>query len=424
MSSPAIRIHGLGKRYRLGDVLGYGTLRDALSEGWGRFRGAGRPAPASIWALRDIEFDVAEGEAVGIVGRNGAGKSTLLKILSRITEPTTGRVEIYGRVSSLLEVGTGFHAELSGRENIFLNGAILGMSRSEILRRFDEIVEFAEIAAFIDTPVKRYSSGMYLRLAFAVAAHLEPEILIVDEILAVGDAQFQRKCLGRMRSVAGEGRTVLFVSHNLAAVRGLCTSGVLLDGGRLVQRGSIDAVLAAYADLDTSAGGLSWDRQADESSSRPPVRFVRVELDSSAPRVEASDPVRVLATVQVDDRPSHVIPALHFMGADESILFSTACWELDEMPPGRYTFAVTVPPYLLPEGRITISAYAYNTWRPGTIELPCDWIRRTISFDVDAGDWVEATRSRWLRTWPGAVRPRIPWQLLPSAEDCPSITPT
>lgn len=218
-----------------------------------------------FWALRDVSFRIKQGDRVGIIGRNGAGKSTLLKILSRITDPTSGRVRIAGRVASLLEVGTGFHPDLTGRENVFLNGAILGMTRLEIQRRFDEIVAFAEVERFLDTPVKRYSSGMYVRLAFAVAAHLDPEILIVDEVLAVGDAQFQRKCLGKMSEVAGHGRTVLFVSHNVAAIRTLCGTGMLLEGGRLVASGPVEEVVSAYMD-----GGPRQALEGTTSLPRPP----------------------------------------------------------------------------------------------------------------------------------------------------------
>jgi lipopolysaccharide transport system ATP-binding protein len=254
----AIRARGLGKRYRIGAGSGYRTLRDAVMEAvTAPFRavrqvaggeGATTPRPSeTIWALRDVSFDVAPGEAVGIIGRNGAGKSTLLKILSRITEPTEGTAQIRGRVGSLLEVGTGFHLELTGRENIFLNGAILGMTKAEIDRKFDQIVGFAEVDRFIDTPVKHYSSGMYLRLAFAVAAHLDPEILIVDEVLAVGDVQFQRKCLGKMQEVSrAQGRTVLFVSHNMDAIRRLCSRCLLLEGGRLVAQGDTPGVVGRY----------------------------------------------------------------------------------------------------------------------------------------------------------------------------------
>jgi lipopolysaccharide transport system ATP-binding protein len=251
----AVALEGLSKRYRLGvGQPRYRTLRDSLMSATrapldtarrlaGGSVGAGEPM---LWALRDITCEIAQGEVVGIIGRNGAGKSTLLKILSRITEPTTGTARIAGRVGSMLEVGTGFHNELTGRENIYLNGAILGMRRAEIQRKFDEIVEFAGVERFVDTPVKHYSSGMYLRLAFAVAAHLEPEVLLVDEVLAVGDVSFQKKCLGKMDDVARAGRTVLFVSHNMAAIRSLCQQGLVLDGGRLVQYGPVGAAIEKY----------------------------------------------------------------------------------------------------------------------------------------------------------------------------------
>jgi len=248
VSPVAIRVEGLGKRYRIGERERYRALRDTLVDAIKapirRRREQG--GDNTIWALRDVSLQVGQGEVLGVIGHNGAGKSTLLKILSRITEPTEGRAEVRGRVGSLLEVGTGFHPELTGRENIYLNGAILGMKRSEIARRFDEMVAFAEVERFIDTPVKRYSSGMYLRLAFAVAAHLEPEILLVDEVLAVGDAAFQKKCLGRMSDVAREGRTVLFVSHNLPSIEKLCQRVVVIDGGRVVMQGDPVTCIAAY----------------------------------------------------------------------------------------------------------------------------------------------------------------------------------
>jgi len=262
MSSSVIRVEGLGKRYYLSHQKRQDTLRDSLTQ---KFRQLGRRLAGAVgaesegeefWALRDVSFDVAQGDVVGIIGRNGAGKSTLLKILSRITEPTNGRATIRGRIASLLEVGTGFHPELSGRENIFLNGAILGMSRVEIRRKFDEIVAFAEVERFLDTQVKHYSSGMYVRLAFAVAAHLEPEILIVDEVLAVGDAQFQKKCLGKMEAVAAtEGRTILFVSHNLAAVARLCTRALYLESGQLKLAADTATVERQFlADLAVGSG--------------------------------------------------------------------------------------------------------------------------------------------------------------------------
>lgn len=261
MTQNAIKVENLCKSYLLGrkstGAEQYNALRDTIvhnarnfaKKAQNIFRGKSTLAGSGseeFWALKDINFEIRQGDRVGIIGRNGAGKSTLLKILSRITEPTSGRLLVNGRVSSLLEVGTGFHPELTGRENIFLNGAILGMSRREILHKFDEIVAFAEVERFLDTAVKRYSSGMYVRLAFAVAAHLEPEVLVVDEVLAVGDAQFQKKCLGKMNDVASEGRTILFVSHNMTAVSGLCTKGMLLDAGRLTKVGSTEEVIAEY----------------------------------------------------------------------------------------------------------------------------------------------------------------------------------
>jgi lipopolysaccharide transport system ATP-binding protein len=256
MADPIISVRGLGKQYRLGSAVRHDTLRDQLAHGTrsvGQWLSGGAPArpdgaePEIFWALKDVSFDVAPGEVVGIIGRNGAGKSTLLKILSQITEPTEGEVRLRGRVASLLEVGTGFHPELTGRENIFLNGAILGMSRAEIRRKFDDIVAFAEVEKFLDTPVKRYSSGMYVRLAFAVAAHLEPEILIVDEVLAVGDAAFQSRCMGKMEDVARQsGRTVLFVSHNMTAVQILCRRAVHLHDGRVRGIGPVDEQIRQY----------------------------------------------------------------------------------------------------------------------------------------------------------------------------------
>jgi lipopolysaccharide transport system ATP-binding protein len=285
--NPIIRVESISKKYRLGARrAGETTLREALA-GAARsplaaLRRRGERDDATLWALRDVSFEVRPGEVVGVIGRNGAGKSTLLKILSRITEPTAGRAELYGRASSLLEVGTGFHPELSGRENIYLNGAILGMRRGEIGRRFDEIVAFAEVERFIDTPVKHYSSGMHMRLAFAVAAHLEPEILIVDEVLAVGDAQFQKKCLGKMGSVAKEGRTVLFVSHNMAAVTNLCRRGLVLEQGRVVYAGTQAEAVARYLTSCRALGRSLRDR--DDRVGSGEVRVVAVEVRDSAGR--------------------------------------------------------------------------------------------------------------------------------------------
>lgn len=286
MSEFAVRVEHLGKRYRLGEREPYRALRDVIAGAAAApfrrqrvRRSGGSVGEEWLWALRDVSFDVQQGEAVGIIGRNGAGKSTLLKILSRITEPEDGYAEIRGRVASLLEVGTGFHPELTGRENVFLNGAILGMKTPEIRRKFDEIVAFAEVERFIDTPVKRYSSGMYVRLAFAVAAHLEPEILIIDEVLAVGDLAFQRKCLGKMNDVAKQGRTVLFVSHNVAAVQSLCTSGILLHDGRVMATGSASETVATYlGTLEHTATQSLADRR--DRQGKGLVRLVQVDISS------------------------------------------------------------------------------------------------------------------------------------------------
>jgi len=276
MSDVAIKVEELGKLYRLGEI-GTGTLSHDLNRAWARLRGKEDPfakigetndrttkgGSDFVWSLKDINFEVKQGEVLGIIGRNGAGKSTLLKILSKVTAPTTGRVKVRGRIASLLEVGTGFHPELTGRENIFLNGAILGMSKAEIRSKFDEIVDFSGVERYIDTPVKRYSSGMYVRLAFAVAAFLEPEILIVDEVLAVGDAEFQKKCLGRMKDVSvNDGRTVLFVSHNMGAVKALCNEVLLLKHGGVVFQGDKTAGINRYID-STSSVNSSYERKAD-----------------------------------------------------------------------------------------------------------------------------------------------------------------
>lgn len=286
MSDIAIHIEGLAKKYQIGRLKKKKTLRETLAstavkpvravQSLVHRNGHHRTSDETLWALRDISFEVKHGEVTGIIGRNGAGKSTLLKILSRITNPTEGYADIYGRVGSLLEVGTGFHPELTGRENIYLNGAILGMKRAEIKRKFDEIVAFSEVEQFIDTPVKHYSSGMYVRLAFAVAAHLEPEILLVDEVLAVGDAHFQKKCLGKMGEVAKEGRTVLFVSHNMGAVKSLCSSAIMLNGGRLAFQGNTQEAINNYLlKHQVNVNDLS---QVSNRQGRGPIRFRNVEV--------------------------------------------------------------------------------------------------------------------------------------------------
>ena len=295
-----ISVRGLGKRYHLGGGRSHDTLRDSLSHAArGLWRMVHRSTPqadgrddAILWALRNVTFDVANGEVVGLIGRNGSGKSTLLKVISQITEPSEGEVRVRGRVASLLEVGTGFHPELSGRENIFLNGAILGMTRAEILRKFDEIVAFAEVEKFLDTPVKRYSSGMYVRLAFAVAAHLEPEILVVDEVLAVGDSAFRQKCMGKMNDIASGGRTVLFVSHNLGAISQMCHRTVWLNSGQVVSAGPSEAVITEYVSELQKAGrsNATWEREGS-GRARLNAIHVRDAAGAETDKVGMGEPV-------------------------------------------------------------------------------------------------------------------------------------
>ncbi len=314
MSNLSIRVHNLSKQYAIGTAKNrHDTLRDQLMErltGIFQRNGKSRNRDHSIWALQDVSFEVKQGEVLGIIGRNGAGKSTLLKILSRVTEPTTGRAEVYGRIASLLEVGTGFHAELTGRENIFLNGAILGMKKREIEGKFDEIVAFAEIEKFLDTPVKRYSSGMYVRLAFAVAAHLEPEILIVDEVLAVGDAAFQKKCLGQMEHVANTGRTVIFVSHNLGALLQLCPQSILLNEGRIVAAGSSKEVSDRYLSIVFSPDQAKQPRASVERKPDDRLRFTDTYLRNPLGHVTttpvAGDPIDIILEFESFEDLSHV----------------------------------------------------------------------------------------------------------------------
>ncbi|MDB5311161.1 MAG: transporter related protein [Gemmataceae bacterium] len=365
MGDVAIRVDGLGKQYHLGGPKeAYSTLRDQVRK-WTSLRGLLRRAARAearppFWALKDVAFEVKSGEAVGVIGRNGAGKSTLLKILSRITEPTEGEVDIHGRVGSLLEVGTGFHPELSGRENIFLNGAVLGMRRAEIARKFDEIVAFAEVEKFIDTPVKHYSSGMYTRLAFAVAAHLEPEVLIVDEVLAVGDAQFQKKCLGKMNDVAKGGRTVLFVSHNMQMVSQLTSSTILLVGGSVEFRGPTAEGVARYS------AGLFGDRALGQSYVAPAAKdgvyLATAQVRTSEPFGEhiCGRPITLDFEVRVDGPRDGLCFSVQVV--DETNRPVCYFWLLDRSDDfrhgaGVYRFRCEVPRLRLYMGRYSLTTY-------------------------------------------------------------------
>jgi lipopolysaccharide transport system ATP-binding protein len=353
VSDLAIRVRGLGKRYRIGAPAAL-TLREALSSAFSR-----RTPDSELWALKDVDLEVRRGEVVGIIGRNGAGKSTLLKILSRITEPTEGEAEVRGRVRALLEVGTGFHGDLTGRENVYFNGAILGMKRAEIDRKFDEIVAFAEVERFLDTPVKHYSSGMFMRLAFSVAAHLEPEILLVDEVLAVGDAGFQKKCLGKMDQVARGGRTVLFVSHNMGAVAALTRSALLLDRGRVVSRGETSAVLSEYLG---SFPRRSQSAFPPEPSMRMQLRSVSV-LDVSgraASELDLRNPVTIQIVYQVRERASGVMVGCEIVSRSGVVLVATD--DTDANPdlfgprePGLYLATFDLPPHLLNSGEYSLN---------------------------------------------------------------------
>ena len=421
MSDIAIRVEGLSKRYRIGGRQEpYRTLRDTLAavaaaplryarSALRRPGGESLDGDSSFWALHDVSFEIPRGEVVGIIGRNGAGKSTLLKILSRITEPTSGYADIYGRVGSLLEVGTGFHPELTGRENIYLNGAILGMKRTEIERKFDEIVAFAEIERFIDTPVKHYSSGMYLRLAFAVAAHLEPEILLVDEVLAVGDAAFQKKCLGKIGEVAQEGRTVLFVSHDLTNISVLCRTAILLAAGQVSKAGASASVIDFYLNQNTrSSSTAAW-----EPANAPGDETARI-ISVSASRRDLSQPdafklsETLLLTVEyavlrdnVRINPVFVVKNQLGTSIFSTSNFEDVNWGSREYSCGRYRAECLVPAHLFNEGR-----YFVHTMVVQETRLVNASVENAISFSVyDDG----TTRGDYVGDWVGIVRPRCTW---------------
>jgi lipopolysaccharide transport system ATP-binding protein len=397
MRSPfAIKTNGVSKLYHLGARAQYGkTFREAIIDALNRANpfsrsGAGKTnGHADLWALKDVSFEIRPGEIVGIIGRNGAGKSTLLKILSRITEPTSGRAEIYGRIGSLLEVGTGFHPELSGRENIYLNGSILGMTRREIENKFDEIVAFAELDQFIDTPVKRYSSGMYVRLAFAVAAHLEPEILLVDEVLAVGDAAFQKKCLGKMSDVAKHGRTILFVSHNTAALLNLCDRGILLEKGRLVEDGAIESVIQKYLKGIRTATPEDLSGYTDRHG-RGRVRFTRVRFeDESGNTVEhgiSGEPLVVALDYESSgDRPlPNCRASVVFFDGLGQALFNCVSDLVIHDP-------ITLPPsgtirLVVPRLPLSQNQYVLTLFLQVNREIE-DWIHNAVELNVVDGDF-------------------------------------
>jgi lipopolysaccharide transport system ATP-binding protein len=425
MRDTIIRCEGIGKQYRIGERESYKALRDVITDALkSPFRrlpkGASAPSgnrngKPKIWALQDVSFEVNEGEVVGVIGRNGAGKSTLLKILSRITEPTRGYAEIHGRVGSLLEVGTGFHPELTGRENIFLNGAILGMKKAEIARKFDEIVAFAEVEKFIDTPVKRYSSGMYVRLAFAVAAHMETEILLVDEVLAVGDVQFQKKCLGKMGDIAKRGRTVLFVSHSMNSVEHLCKRVILLESGLLkIDSSAVRSVLTSFISGDTGQSRRSvWVNENGSFSNRffQPIRMAIVDSDGE----ELTMPVRNDADmwVEIEGEIAIADPALtigYGMFDEAGQLLYWTCqtdqreadWPLIKQ--GRLHLRGKIPNRLLNEGNYRLEFLASLHFREWLLQPGSGSPHIILSIQGGLSD-----SPYWMMKRPGVLAPSIPW---------------
>jgi lipopolysaccharide transport system ATP-binding protein len=434
----AIRVEDLGKLYKIGAGPGgasyrqdYRTLRETVSESLlspirritkrGRIPAENRNGQSSsgvIWALKDVSFTIDKGRVLGVIGRNGAGKSTLLKILSRVTEPSQGYAEVHGRVGSLLEVGTGFHPELTGRENIYLNGAILGMKRSEIDSKFDEIVAFAEVEKFIDTPVKRYSSGMYLRLAFAVAAHLEPEILVVDEVLAVGDAEFQRKCLGKMSDVAQEGRTVLFVSHNMSAILRLTEETIVLDHGHMVYRAPTPEAVDYYmASGLAQIGERLWTPEEVMPGTAPfyPLALRLIDRQGRVvDSVRSTEPVAIELEYRLDAPITGLRVGIYLITARGEFVFTS--FDTDDpqsfethanRAAGRYLSRCTIPADTLNEGRyiIGVNASSYRIRRYFQDE-------QALAFTVDAAG---APGSQWPELRQGPVRPRLYWQIEPVA---------
>lgn len=413
MSDVAIQVKDLGKQFVIGNREAlYRTFRETLMDMvTGPVRRLtqrrARNEKNSFWALRGVDFEIRQGEVVGVIGRNGAGKSTLLKVLSRIMEPTEGCAEIHGRVGSLLEVGTGFHPELTGRENIFLNGAILGMRKTEILKKFDEIVTFAEVERFIDTPVKHYSSGMYLRLAFAVAAHLEPEILLVDEVLAVGDASFQQKCLGRMEAVANEGRTVLFVSHNMAAVRALCTSGIVLDEGKVAMKGEVKDCIEVYY---RSIGALQSSSDPLSPGKNGAVFGRLVVGGANGTTIGQTQPLEVSTQFRVDREAAGFDLYFYLQDMHGRLLFkaglSSKSISLKQVGRGLYEVSLQAPPLWLTPGLYTIFFRIYFLDAKDSRKYESD------KFPLDVMGTCSSNES--------LLHPPVEWQVQPSRSTTPA----
>lgn len=425
MSNTVISIENLSKSYQLGTI-NTGTFYGDVKRWWAKLRGLPDPYQKigekdhknregeTVWALRDVDFSVQGGEAIGIIGRNGAGKSTLLKILSRVTAPTTGVVKAKGRVASLLEVGTGFHSELTGRENVFLNGAIMGMSRAEIRRKFDEIVDFSGVEKFIDTPVKRYSSGMYVRLAFAVAAHLEPEILVVDEVLAVGDAEFQKKCLGKMSEVTGGGRTVLFVSHNMTAISALCDRALLLDRGRPVAQGEVESILSTYFQMALQIRPeVRW--MDDAAPTNGIVRLVRIRAhdpqNETRSAFDIRHPIGIELEYEVLQPDIWFTPSVILKDMNNVVIFNSPAdahpnWEDVKRAAGMYRSTCWIPGNLLVEGTYSVRVLFWGFSRLAQKGIAMDDVISLNIFDSMEGDSV---RGKITGAFSGVVRPKLEW---------------
>ncbi len=423
-----IRVENLGKKYIIGhdrnarSTYRHQSLRDSLSHTARSFYQRLRhPLSANpertdleeFWALRNIAFEIQPGDRVGIIGRNGAGKSTLLKILSRITEPTTGRIEINGRVASLLEVGTGFHPELTGRENIYLNGAILGMSRGEIKSNFDEIVDFSEIEKFLDTPVKRYSSGMYVRLAFAVAAHLEPEILIVDEVLAVGDAQFQKKCLGKMKEAGKQGRTVLFVSHNMAMISNLCQTGMVLNAGELEFYGQVSDAVMKYYQATNQRDGVYAQEFKSEIAELLGADLIGL---SDSPAITIHDELTVRMRYRLRKRVhGKCVPNFHFFTSDGSYAFVDSARDVTDMSPGIYCAECRIPSRFLNEGAYFVGVALTTYPDSGSMEVEF-FDKNALTFNVVDPMDERSNRYGYGGPVPGVVRPHFDWSIVEESQ--------
>ena len=414
---PAIKIDHLSKRYRIGGLHpGYVTFREVIgSVVTAPFRKLkGTNGQQTVWALNDVKLQIGEGELVGIIGHNGAGKSTLLKILSRVTRPTTGSVELFGRIGSLLEVGTGFHPDLTGRENIFLSGAILGMRRAEIERKFDEIVAFSELQKFIETSVKWYSSGMYVRLAFSVAAHLEPEILMMDEVLAVGDAAFQQKCLDKMHEIRQQGRTILFVSHDMAAITRLCKRVVLLENGRITCDGEPHEVVNHYLSSSLKTGASREWANGAEAPGDEVVRLrrvrVRAETGETISVVDIRKPFGIELTYEVLEDGHALVPVLEFYNEAGTELFSThdtqPDWRRRERPRATYTSTVWVPGNLLAEGSLLGHVSVMSHFPSTKLHLS---ERNAVAFQVVDSPAGDSARGDYLGPMPGLMRPLLDW---------------